>query len=259
MTTSTIKSFEEIKDHNIRKRVKLEDQEVKEYLDNQIEYILAHRAVEHPFLNYYKKNKLTKEQEKKLYLECFYFFQNLPFYITGMSLHTRDEKILREIILNVIDEVGGEVTHSRIYRDFLHKIGITDEDITNYKCLPTTTALNQGIMRLYTEPPIEKCLGALYADETMSATMVSKLNDGLKNQGYDKQVRSFWILHINLEIGHSNNVFNAISPYISEQSTRKLFETGMNKFLDLVETYWDGVDVLLRRDEAFVQKAPKKG
>ncbi|MBW4632690.1 MAG: iron-containing redox enzyme family protein [Iphinoe sp. HA4291-MV1] len=245
MTSTTIKRFEEVEDPNIRKRVKLDNQETKKYLDEQIEYILAHRAVEHPFLNYYRKNKLTKEQEKKLFLECFYFFQYLPFYITGMALHTRDENILREVILNVIDEVGSKVTHSMIYRDFLHQIGITNEEFENYKCLPTTTALNQGIMKLYTEPPIEKCLGALYADETMSATMVSKLNDGLENQEYDKKLRNFWLIHINVEVGHSNNVFNAISPYISEQDTRELFEKGMNGFLELVATYWDGVEALL--------------
>ena len=246
MKSEIIKKFDEVEDPKIRQRVKMDNLKAKSYLDEQIEFIISHRAVEHPFLNYYRENKLTKEQEKKLYLECFYFFEYLPFYITGMALLTRDENILREVILNVIDEVGGEVTHSKIYRDFLYQIGITDEEIENYKCLPTTTNLNQGIMKLYSEPPIEKCLGALYADETMSSTMVSKLNDGLKNQGYDKKVRSFWLIHINVEVGHSNNVFNAISPYISEQISKESFEIGMNKFLDLVEDYWDGVDSLLR-------------
>jgi pyrroloquinoline-quinone synthase len=241
-----IKRFEEVEAPKIRQRVKVDDLEAKNYLDSQIEFILSHRAVEHPFLNYYRENRLTKEKEKKLYLECFYFFQNLPFYITGMALHTRDENILREIILNVIDEVGGQVTHSTIYRNFLHQIGITDQEIEDYKCLPTTTALNQGIMKLYTEPPIEKCLGALYADETMSATMVSKLNDGLKNQGYEQKIRNFWLIHIDVEVGHSNNVFNAIFPYIIEQPNKELFETGMNKFLALVEAYWDGIDSLIK-------------
>ena len=246
MKSEIIKKFDEVEDPKIRQRVKTDNLKAKSYLDEQIEFIISHRAVEHPFLNYYRENKLTKEQEKKLYLECFYFFEYLPFYITGMALLTRDENILREVILNVIDEVGGEVTHSKIYRDFLYQIGITDEEIENYKCLPTTTNLNQGIMKLYSEPPIEKCLGSLYADETMSSTMVSKLNDGLKNQGYDKKVRSFWLIHINVEVGHSNNVFNAISPYISKQISKESFEIGMNKFLDLVEDYWDGVDSLLR-------------
>jgi pyrroloquinoline quinone (PQQ) biosynthesis protein C len=255
MIAKNIQRFEKIEDPNIRKRNQLNDREVKQYLDEGIEYILAHPAVEHPFLNYYRQNSLTKEQEKRLYLECFYFFQHLPFYIVAMALNTRDEDILREIILNIIDEIGDgkkqSVTHSTLYRQFLHQLGISNDEIANYSCLPTTTALNQGILKLYSEPPIAKALGALYADETMSATMVSKLNDGLENQGYDEQIRHFWLLHIQVEIGHSNNVFNAISPYICEPETRNLFEAGINGFLDLVKAYWDGVDSLIRGEDVY--------
>jgi hypothetical protein len=52
----------------------------------------------------------------------------------------------------------------------------------------------------------------LYADETMSAVLATQLNDGLKNQGYDKNLRKHWLMHLNVEIGHSNNAFNAIAP-----------------------------------------------
>lgn len=258
MTSTNIQRFEGAKDPDIRQRLAFADNDTKQYLDALIESILAHRGVEHPFLNYYAQNRLTKEQERQLYLECFYFFQHLPFYIAGMAMSTRDEVILREILLNVQDEVGDgkkkTVTHSTIYKRFLNQLGISSEEIANYSCLPTTTALNQGIKQLYTESPIVKAMGALYADETMSATMVSKLNDGLKNQGYDSQVRHFWTLHMNAEVGHSNSVFNAMFPYLNEENNRELFEAGIAEFMDLVETYWDGVDSLLRRDQAFIRK-----
>jgi pyrroloquinoline quinone (PQQ) biosynthesis protein C len=253
MSSEVIRRFEEVDNPEIRKRMSFDEAETKEYLDSHIEGILSDRAVEHPFLNWYAENPLSKEQEHKLYLECFYFFQYLPYYIAGMALNTRSDAVLREIILNVYDEVCGEVTHSTIYRQFLHQLGITDEEIASYRCLPTTTALNEGIKRLYTELPIAKSLGALYADETMSAVMTGKLNAGLANQGHDKQVRFFWILHTEVEVGHSNSVFNAIFPYIKEANTKELFEAGLTEFLDLVEAYWDGVDVLLREEQAAIR------
>lgn len=253
MSSEVVRRFEEVDHPDIRKRMSFDESETKQYLDSHIEGILAHRAIEHPFLNWYARNPLTKEQEHKLFLECFYFFRYLPYYIAGMALNTRSDAVLREIILNVYDEVCGNVTHSTLYRQFLHKLGITDEDIESYKPLPTTTALNEGIRKLYTEMPIAKSLGALYADETMSATMTAKLNDGLKNQGYDEKQRYFWELHTQVEVGHSNSVFNAIFPYIKEADTKERFEAGMTEFLDLVEAYWDGVDVLLRGDAADVR------
>ncbi|MGB7923003.1 MAG: iron-containing redox enzyme family protein [Pyrinomonadaceae bacterium] len=255
MKNQAVRRFEEVDNPEVRKRMVFDEEKTKDYLNSLIESILSDRAVEHPFLHWYAHNALTKDQERKLYLECFYFFQYLPFYIAGMAMSTRSYNVLRELILNVFDEVGGDVLHVTLWRQFLYGIDISDEDIAAYHCLPTTTALNEGIKSLYTEMPIAKSLGALYADETMSAIMTAKLNEGLKNQGYDEQMRYFWILHTEVEVGHSNSVFNAIFPYMKEENTKKLFEAGMTRFLDLVEAYWDGVDLLLRGDEAASEKA----
>jgi pyrroloquinoline quinone (PQQ) biosynthesis protein C len=229
----------------VRRRIAVEDPEIKVYLDGLLERIATHRAVEHPFLNAYRSQKLSPEQERRLFCECFYFFRNLPFYITGMAIKTRDEMILREIVLNVVDEVGEDPTHSTLYADFLRRIGISAEEVEQYGPLDVTLRLNDGIRRLYTEMPIVHALGALYADETMSSIMVSKLNDGLANQGYDETVRHFWLLHISVEVGHSNSVFNAIAPYVTSQEARAQFEAGAFEFLGLVEDYWDGVQQIV--------------
>jgi pyrroloquinoline quinone (PQQ) biosynthesis protein C len=240
------RSFEEVADPGVRRRIAVQDPGIKAYLDEVLERIAADRAVEHPFLNWYRRNKLDADQERKLFSECFYFFRYLPFYITGMAMKTRDEMILREIIMNVSDEISTDPTHPTMYRHFLERIGIMGEDIERYEPLEVTRRLNDGIRRLYTETAISKALGALYADETMSSIMVGKLNDGLANQGYDEETRKFWILHISLEVGHSNSVFNAIAPYVGSSETRQQFEEGAFEFLRLVENYWDGVQALLR-------------
>ena len=229
----------------IRRRNAVEDPHIKHYLDDLLEKISRHNAVEHPFLNAYRTTALTPEQEKHLYCECFHFFRYLPFYITGMAIRTRDEMILREIITNVADEIGTDPTHSVIYQNFLDRIGISKEEVESYQPLDVTVKLNDGIRKLYTETDIQKALGALYADETMSSIMVSKLNDGLLNQGYGTDIRHFWLLHIDVEVGHSNSVFNAIAPYVDQPESMKLFEDGTWEFLRLLEAYWDGVQELV--------------
>ncbi|WP_181798157.1 4-chloro-allylglycine synthase BesC [Streptomyces sp. WELS2] len=232
----------------IRRRIAVQDPEIKDYLDGVLAKIASHRGVEHPYLNAYRTTALTPEQERLMYSECYYFFRYLPFYITGMAVKTRDEMILREIILNVADEVGGDPTHSTLFADFLARIGIDKEHLDAYEPLEVTKRLNDGIRVLYTESPIHKALGALYADETMSSIMVSKINDGLRNQGYDDGLRHFWQLHIDVEVGHSNSVFNAIAPYVHSPATRAEFEAGAYEFLGLVEDYWDGVQRLVGLD-----------
>ncbi len=229
----------------IRRRIAVDDPEIKRTLDDLLARIASHRAVEHPVLNAYRTTRLDPESERKLFSECYYFFQYLPFYITGLAVKTRDEMILREIILNVADEVGEDPTHSTLYARFLEAIGIDLADVLAYEPLDVTRQLNDGIRQLYTESSLTRGLGALYADETMSSIMVSKLDDGLANQGYDASTRFFWVLHVDVEVGHSNSVFNAMAPYVGSPETYAEFEAGAFDFLTLVERYWDGVGELI--------------
>jgi len=243
-TTPVWEHFDHV-ESGIRRRIAVADPAVKDYLDRMLARIAAHRGVEHPLLNAYRTTALDPRQESHMYSECYYFFRYLPFYITGMAIKTRDEMILREIILNVADEVGSDPTHSTLFAGFLARIGLDKDHLSHYQPLDVTGRLNDGIRRLYTESSIHKALGALYADETMSSIMVSKINDGLRNQGYDEDLRHFWQLHIDLEVGHSNSVFNAIAPYVESAAARAEFEEGAFEFLGLVERYWDGVQQLV--------------
>lgn len=232
-------------DPGIRRRIAVQDPEIKTYLDTTLTRIAEHRGVEHPYLNTYRTHALTPEQERLMFSETYYFFRYLPFYITGIAVKTRDELILREIILNVHDEVGADPTHSSLFADFLSRIGLEKDYLERYEPLQVTKQLNDGIRHLYIDTPLHKSLGALYADETMSSIMVSKINDGLTNQGYDADLRHFWKLHVDLEVGHSNSVFNAMAPYVESTQARAQFEEGAFEFLELVEHYWDGVQQLV--------------
>jgi len=246
MSSVDLQTFKNVEDSGVRQRIQLDNAKTQAYLDLKTRYVLNHRAVQHPLLTFYTKNAFREEQEKKFYLECYYYFQYEPFYIAGMANNTRDYRVLKEIILNVVDEVGGEVPHAELFRRQLNAIGISSQDIETYQCLPTTTAINSGAKSLYTEPPIERNLGALFADETMSAVLASQLNAGLENQGYDEQVRKHWLMHIAVEVGHSNNAYNAIAPYVENPRGRQLFDEAIDEYLGLLENYWDGVDSIVR-------------
>lgn len=223
-------------------RDRASDDETIRYIDEQVSFILNHRGLQHPFLREYSQEGLSEEQSKLLYLETYFYFEYLPFYVSGISTITRDEGILRSIVFNAADELGESESHSDLYKKFLAKKGISQEEIENYECLPSTTALNNGIRALYSTPPIECALGALFADETMSAAMVEKYNGGLIREGVSEEERFFWILHIKVEVGHSNAVFNIISKYLKNPHGKKMFETGIKQYMHLMEKYWDGIE-----------------
>lgn len=224
-----------------RQRIFGSSYENSRYLENEHTRIINSRSVEHPFLNWYRHHELSEWQQRLLFSECYCWFRHLPFYIAGIAALTRDTNVLKEITFNIHDEVCGEKTHALLYVEFLKAIGLDIQEVRAYKPCDQAVALNSAMQKLYSEPPLERALGALFYDEAMSAVMVSKVNDGLRNQGYDAAARYFWETHIEVEIGHSNSVFNAIYPYVSSEIGREMFEDGAYALERLVENYWDAV------------------
>jgi pyrroloquinoline quinone (PQQ) biosynthesis protein C len=234
----------EIMDTPARARI-YSNSSTAQYIDEIYQEIVKSRAVEHPFLNWYRCNKLSKDQENILFSECYYWFRFIPFYISSMAQLTRDTRVLKEISINVFDEVGGERSHADLYIDFINKIGISRKQVQRYHPTSEVLELNGRMESIYSQPPIEKALGAMFFDETMSGVMVSKINDGLKNADYSKEIRFFWEMHINVEKGHSNSIFNAIYPYLQNDASQDAFEDGMQELSRLVEPFWDAVALKL--------------
>src|SRR5215831_12902245 len=104
----------------IRERIDVNDPDTVNYLDDWKSFVLQHRGVNHPFLNNFAKSKTSNEELKNIFLEFYYFIHHLPFYIAGMATTTKDERILREIAINLAEEVGEreKIPHLEIYRNF---------------------------------------------------------------------------------------------------------------------------------------------
>lgn len=217
----------------------------KEYLDNCVDYILMHKGTKHPFLLSYADKGLSNDKSKILYLETLGYFSYLPFYVAGIAQLTRDEAVLRSIGFNVMDELGKKTSHTEMYYNFLVKKGITEKEIKEYRCSPSTKALNNGIRSLYNTLPLETALGALFADETMSAYMVEQYNNGLIKEGVSKKDRFFWELHMKVEVGHSNAVFNVMSPYLDSNNGKEKFDEGIEQYMYLMNQYWNGIEKLI--------------
>lgn len=221
------------------------DQYIDSFINERMRYILSHRALEHPFFNNYARHGLPAEKSKILYLETLHYFKFLPFYICGIAALTADDDVLRFIAFNAMDELGENYSHSDMYRAFMLRRGITEEQIRTHQPRPSTVALNEGIRTLYSTRPLSRALGALFADETLSASLVSKYNDGLIQEGVSETDRYFWTLHCEVEVGHSNAVYNITEPYLQTPQDCEEFSQGIDQYLYLMEKYWDGMAELI--------------
>ena len=79
--------------------------------------------------------------------------------------------------------------------------------------------------------------------------MVGMYNDGLIQEGVSKKNRAFWILHMEVEVGHSNAVFNVMEKHLETESERHMFIVGICQYLHLMEVFWDGVERKVQAQE----------
>jgi len=233
----------------IRQRTTHENEEVSGYLSEWEQFVWLHRGVLHPFLAKFAVSR-NAEFNAMLFSEFYCFIRYLPFYISGMALLTRDEKILREIVVNVNEEVGGkhDRSHLNIYRDFLRDIGVSLNSLKDYRCLPTTRALDGAVKRLYTSGVITTAMGAMFALESMSSRMVAYLDDGLVAQGCSSDTRLFFTIHRVSEIGHANGVYNVVGEHLESPINKEQFEFGIKAFMKAVEEFWDGISAAIQLD-----------
>ena len=233
-------------------REALTNNDIARFVNTKMDHILNHRAIEHPFFNHYAVNGLPADKSKLLYLETRHYFKYLPYYICGIASLVEDDDaagndVVRFIAFNAQDELGESYSHSDMYKDFMFKKGITQAELADHRPLPSTIALNEGIRVLYNTRPIARALGALYADETLSASLVSKYNKGLAAEGLSEEDRYFWTLHCEWDVGHSNAVYNIVEPYLQTEQDRRAFTEGIDQYLFLMEKYWDGIETMLTK------------
>ena len=77
---------------------------------------------------------------------------------------------------------------------------------------------------------------------------VSKYNDGLIKEGLSERDRGFWTLHMEVEVGHSNAIFNVMEKHLHSTTDRQLFKEGIQQYLHLMEMYWDGIAAKIKRE-----------
>jgi len=58
--------------------------------------------------------------------------------------------------------------------------------------------------------------------------------------------RGFWTLHMEVEVGHSNAVFNIMEKHLQTPTDRNLFKEGIGQYLHLMEIYWDGIHAKIK-------------
>jgi len=210
-------------------------------------------AVLHPFLVDYSSGGIRRQKDTVIFSEFYFFIYRLPYYMAGLIARSLDDSVLEAMSRILAEEMGynldkpgtHERPHLQLYREFLASLGVGQDQLLRYEPAPATKRLDSEIMRLYTQEPTAMALGALFALETVSDDMVSRLHSGLQRRHYAGVSLKYFELHMLLEKYHAKSAFSVSGPIIRAGPVElEQFDKGIADMIKCLAAFWDGVAAL---------------
>jgi len=218
--------------------------------------ILAHDAVQHPFLSRFASEPLRLDQVRAFGLQHYQLVKVFTTYMTNLlpKIPDRDAETLFRHVFD--DEFGavsgrdasvGQATifrsHVHLYREFLSALGLREEEWGRVRQLPETEAYIRAHLALTRDEDFRVGLGAVGPGHEFSIpTMFRSLVTGLrKNTKLTEEQICYFTLHIEEDVEHAE-VFNAlIARHADSDEGRAMIREGALRSLKWRTLFWDGL------------------
>jgi pyrroloquinoline-quinone synthase len=219
--------------------------------------ILAHEAVNHPFLARFASEPLTVEQVKAFGLQHYQLVKVFTTYMTNLLPKIPDPDAA-ELFRHVFDDEFGAVSgrdasvgqatifrsHVHLYRDFLATMGVRDEEWGRTRPLPETDAYIRGHLALTRDEDFRVGLGAVGPGHEFSIpTMFKSLIAGIRrNTSLTEQQIEYFTLHVEEDVEHAEVFNQLIARHADSEEGRTMIRTGAMKSLAWRSLFWDGLN-----------------
>ena len=150
-----------------------------ELLD-KIDAAIAHKSLsKHPFYNYWRMGKLSREALQLYAAQYYRHVEAFPKHLRVLAART--EGPIREIVLeNLAEEENPANPHPKLWRDFAAAVGVNEEDITCCPSLPGTQTVVETFREIVGDRPVAEAVAALYAYEAQVPEIATAKIEGLK-------------------------------------------------------------------------------
>ena len=197
----------------------------EDYLKSIKEKVAAHPFLEHPFLQLFSTQNLTREQAQKFALLYYPHIQRTRLYqacALGVTPDENIQSVLTEILYDEYGNGNNANSHMAIYRKLMRALDLTEHQISNPPILPEQQAYIDTMMRITQGQDWLAAIGvAGIAGEWPIPPYYTMLLKGLRTvPGLSDDDLQLFIEHIDLDVHHSHIVENAILPYLDSQINR---------------------------------------
>ncbi len=215
-------------------------------LQDEIEH---HEAVHHSFLLKFSTSNLSIEQIQTFGLQHYQLVKIFVNYMTNLQPRIPDTSA-SALFRKVYEDEFGQHTifrsHPALYRNFLKKSGLEDNDWGRVKHLPEVTSFVETHMEMTRAEDFRIGLGAIGPGHEFSIPlMFSYLVKGIQNNmGLEAEDYEYFTIHIE-EDKHHAEIFNELISHYDTAEDRRLIRAGAMRSLESRKMFWEGLEKLL--------------
>ena len=222
---------------------------------NQVDQEIAkYDLLKHPFYQAWSAGELTT-QDLKFYAEQYYHqVSNFPTYLTLLHSRLPEGAIRRDVLANAYEEECEPCPHSELWLRFVEGMGGNAMDPAQKMPISEVNDLLNTFRSLARQAPVAAAFGALFAYESQVPRIASEKLNGLKQHyGADDRTCSYFALHQQADVHHSN-VWRRIISTLVEQDERRAEEVlaGVSQAARALWTALDGIERVRRSFSASV-------
>lgn len=215
------------------------------HLDSVDRQIAGRHLLLHPFYQLWTKGELNREALADYAKQYYRHVAAFPTYLSALHAHTLDVATRRQILANLVDEEGGEVTHPELWLRFADGLGVRREDVEAAEPWDETEDLIATFRRICGGGDTVEGLAALYAYESQIPAVAESKIDGLKRfYGVeDERTLSYFEVHKEADREHS-----AVERTLLAKSLNETNAAGAQQSVDdVLNALWELLSAVCRR------------
>lgn len=181
------------------------------------EKIAEKHLLKHPFYLAWSRGALSRACLQDYAAQYYHHVKAFPGYVASLLGHTEDMQTSKELLQNLVEELGGTPNHPELWKSFAMHLGANEEAATS----DAMRHLIGTFRQICREEGVAEGLAALYAYESQIPEIcVSKIEGLKKHYGmtHSEQWRYFSV-HIAADEEHARVERNLLARHVEQPSS----------------------------------------
>jgi pyrroloquinoline-quinone synthase len=159
--------------------------------------VAEYSLLKHPFYQAWSAGMLTRETLQEYAKQYYHFERAFPSMISQVHANTSDLSHRKQLLLNLMEEEGGDVNHPELWLRFADALDVNRADVLTQEMYPETKALVDCLREATRNGDTLEGTAALYGYESQIPEIATAKIDGLKRfYGVaSEQGLSFFVVH----------------------------------------------------------------